>query len=246
MAYVSVKDLSVTYRSRSGTVQALSSLSLEVEQGEVCAVVGPSGCGKSTLLNVLAGITSAYQGQVLIDGTRPGAARHNTGLIPQSYGLLPWKKVEDNVMLAVRLRGGSADSRRMQEVMDMLGIGHLGKRYPGELSGGQKQRVALARVLLQQPALLLMDEPFSALDTIMARRSRTLVADVLRRGITTIVITHNMDEAVFLADKVAVMSPSPGTLLSVSANPWKGFDGSDAARDGFVSSLYAMIREGIQ
>lgn len=243
MAYVSVKDLSVTYSSRSGMVQALSSLSLEVEQGEVCAVVGPSGCGKSTLLNVLAGVTAGYHGQVLIDGTRPGAARHNTGLIPQSYGLLPWKRVEDNVMLAVRMRGIGTAPGRMHEVMDMLGIGHLGKRYPGELSGGQKQRVALARVLLQQPSLLLMDEPFSALDTIMARRSRNLVADVLRRGITTVLITHNMDEAVFLADKVAVMSPSPGTLLSVVSNPWKGFDGCDVARDEFAGSLYAMIRE---
>lgn len=242
MAFVDVRNLSVSFGGKKSSA-ALSGFSIGVEKGEICAVVGPSGCGKSTFLNVLSGVVRTYAGDVLINGTSPDPERHNIGYIPQSYGLLPWLKVRDNIMLGARIRGVKVQEDFLNDVLDALDLRDDSlSRYPSCLSGGQRQRAALARVLVQQPELMLMDEPFSALDAIIASRGRSLMRKVLReKGTTTVFITHNIEEAVFMSDRIAVMSASPGHVLSVMDNPFSGSVSAEGDRGRFVACIMNMM-----
>jgi len=197
---------------------AVDNLSLEVADREFISIVGPSGCGKSTLLRVVAGLVRPTRGEVLLDGrriTKPGADR---GMVFQSYTLFPWLTVEGNVEFGPRLKGlpPAERSRLRQEYIDLVGLKGFENSYPKELSGGMMQRVAIARALANDPEVLLMDEPFGALDA----QTRTIMQELLvmiwqRTPKTILFVTHDIDEALFLSDRVYIMTARPGRIKQV-------------------------------
>jgi len=217
---VSIQHLDVTFSGKNGKTEALKDFSLELADGDIYSVIGPSGSGKSTLLYVLSGIRTNYTGEVLINGKRPDPRHQSIGLVPQNYGLLPWKQVKENIFLPEHIKQQPADEAHAQEIIHTLDLSELLHRYPHELSGGQQQRVALARSFIQKPDLLLMDEPFSALDALTAERSRNLFFDVWSKNpVTTLFITHNIDEAVSIGKRVVLLSPSPGRVTHILDTP---------------------------
>lgn len=220
---VRTTDLSKTYRVNGKTIDAPASCNLTLEQGETVAVVGPSGCGKSTLLLLLAGLEPPTVGHVLFRG-RPLQRPHpDVALVLQEYGLFPWKTVRDNVELGLRIRSERIDRRRTDNLLEELGIAGTQKAYPQQLSGGQKQRVALARALILDPVLLLLDEPFAALDTLTRERLQDLVAGIWRRRkFGMILVTHNIEEAVRLGRRILIMEKDPGRLTDEVQNPRAG------------------------
>jgi len=196
---------------------ALGPLDLEVADGEFVAVLGPSGCGKSTLLKVLSGLLAPSAGDARLDGQPIDRPRKDVGIVFQQPTLLPWKTVRENVLMPIRVLGiYSADyRRRADELIEMVGLGQFAEHYPHELSGGMQQRVAIARGLIHEPKLLLMDEPFAALD---AQTRELMQAELLRiwneASKTVLFITHQIDEAIYLSDRVLVMSARPGRILA--------------------------------
>ena len=178
---IQIKNLSVFYRSKRENIKALNKINLNVHNSDICAIIGPSGCGKSTLLNVLSGIITEYEGEVLLDSKGLSPHIHKIGLIPQNFGLLPWKTVEENCLLSFKIKKEKINSdilRKMDILMEKLNIYHLKKRYPSELSGGQKQRVAIVRSFLMKPDILLLDEAFSALDAIIKEEAQELFLNI--------------------------------------------------------------------
>lgn len=231
-ADIRISHLTVCYKHNRQTSVAVSDLSLELEAGGIYCLIGPSGCGKSTLLHTIGGIIKTYEGEVTIDGKAPDPKKQSIGLVPQSYGLLPWETVKDNVYLASKLKKIAKDPGYDEEIIRILGLHDLLSRYPGELSGGQKQRTALARTFIQKPDLLLMDEPFSALDTFTADKCRNLFLEIWKRHrVTTLFVTHNLEEAVKLGRKIIFLSPAPARVLKIIDNPLtrKGADRSPEA-----------------
>jgi putative spermidine/putrescine transport system ATP-binding protein len=194
-----------------GATKAVDTVDLTVEEGELVCLLGPSGCGKSTLLRIVAGLVAADSGQLRINGTdvtRQAANQRPTAMVFQSHALWPHMTVERNIGFGLRVRHvpTSEQRRRIAAVLDLVGLSGFEKRYPGEMSGGQAQRVALARCLVVEPRILLMDEPFSALDAHLRRRLRDdLKALQQRLKLTTLFVTHDQDEAMELADRIAVM-----------------------------------------
>ncbi len=220
MANIDIKHLNVNYSSARQITPALTDINLSLEQGIICALVGPSGSGKSSLLNVLAGIIDDYEGVVSVDGVRLSAKTKQIALVPQNYGLLPWKTVADNIRLPKELQRRSLSEPELQDILQALGLEGLMERYPHELSGGQRQRVALARAFGMRPDLLLLDEPFSALDVVTAERSRALFMELWQRyPCTTILVTHNPHEAATLAHRAIILSGKPGRITSVIDKP---------------------------
>lgn len=216
-----INDLSVKYRSQSEETLALDRLNFDIKTGEIYTFIGPSGCGKSTLLYVLSGILKDYSGQVSIDGREIDPKTLRIGLILQNYGLLPWKNVYKNTMLGMKIKN---DQQKLDDyssyILSQLGIDHLLDRYPKELSGGQQQRVAIARAFILKPDLLLMDEPFSALDAITREEMQELFLKIWKQNsVTTVFITHSVDEALYLGSKIVVFSQAPGRILEVLDNP---------------------------
>lgn len=217
---IEIKDLSVTYGRTNEKVLALDKININIGTGEIYTFIGPSGCGKSTLLYVLSGIVQDYSGTVLIDGRPVDPKAQRIGLILQNYGLLPWKNVYQNIMLGVKIKGQVQQDDYRGYILKQLGIDHLLDRYPKELSGGQQQRVAVARAFLLQPDILLMDEPFSALDAISREEMQELFLKIWQEHhVTTVFITHSVDEALYLGSKIVVFSASPGRILQVVDNP---------------------------
>src|SRR5438270_3705500 len=213
---ITVRHLSKTYATRDGAVTALDRTTFGIAEGEFVAVVGPSGCGKSTLLKILAGILPASSGEALLRGTLIAGPRRDIGVVFQSPVLFPWRTVLDNVLLPVDVqRLGREDNRsRALELLALVGLRGFEHRYPWELSGGMQQRVAITRGLIHNPAMLLMDEPFGALDA-MTRESLNLELQRiwLECRETVVFITHSIAEAVFLADRVLIMTPRPGHIV---------------------------------
>ncbi len=210
---------SVTKSFSGSTV--LSDISFVLKQGMSLSVIGPSGCGKTTLLYIIAGLTHPSAGRVLIDGKMVSGADSRTAFILQDYGLLPWKSVLDNVELGMRIRGISPSDRRdsATRIISDLGIASHMKRFPANLSGGEKQRVAIARALASGPEILLMDEPFSSLDTLTRERLQHTLRDLqTERGLTMITVTHSIEEAAFLGDSILVMTPGPGRISKMIKN----------------------------
>ncbi len=221
---IEIKNLSVEYKSGNEKVLALDELTVEIATGDIYTFIGPSGCGKSTLLQVLSGIQKNYTGSALIHGTKINPQMHRIGLVQQSYGLLPWKNVYENALMGLKIKGEKADGYE-KYILEKLGLSNMLKRYPKELSGGQKQRVAIARAFILKPDLLLMDEPFSALDAITREEMQELFINIWREHkVTTAFITHSVDEAIYLGRKIAVFSPSPGTVFKVIENNAFGLD----------------------
>ena len=214
-------DVGMTYRAEPGPVEALCDITLEVGRGQLVALVGPSGCGKSTLLRVVAGLRRPTTGRVVVDGrpvTRPIPA---VGMVFQAPVLLKWRTVRDNVLLAAELSGlaPAAHRARADALLRLVGLGDFADRTPRELSGGMQQRVSLCRALLLDPPLLLMDEPFGALDAMTRDELNLELLRVWGEGSgerkTIVFVTHSIAEAVFLADRVVVMTPRPGRVARI-------------------------------
>jgi NitT/TauT family transport system ATP-binding protein len=210
------RELAKIYETRDGhNVLALASINLTIKDGEFLTVVGPSGCGKSTLLKVLGGLTDITRGEALLNGSPIVGPRRDIGVVFQSPTLLPWRTVLDNVMLPIHVLGldRTEGEARARGLIEMVGLAGFEMKYPNELSGGMQQRVAISRALVHQPALLLMDEPFGALDALTREAMNTELQRIWMETRRTIfLITHSITEAVFLGDRVAVMTPRPGKL----------------------------------
>ncbi|MFJ7192521.1 ABC transporter ATP-binding protein [Streptomyces bacillaris] len=217
-AAVQLADVDVRFRSKKRNVTALSDISLDVAPGEFVAIVGPSGCGKSTLLKLVAGLLTASSGEVLLGGERVKGPRHDIGYVFQRAALLEWRSALRNILLQAEMRRmPSARARaRADELIRMTGLTGFEDAYPHELSGGMQQRVALCRALLHEPPVLLMDEPFGALDALTREQLNTELNRIWRTtGTTVLLVTHSISEAVYLADRVVVMSPRPGTITEI-------------------------------
>jgi NitT/TauT family transport system ATP-binding protein len=215
---IALTDVSQTFIGRSGAVEALRGMDLHVDDGEFVAVVGRSGCGKSTLLRIVAGLLAPTSGRVLVDNAPVTGPRREIALMFQRPALLPWRTVLHNVMLPVEIFGWPRKQHRKQaeRLLEMVGLNGFEKRLPHELSGGMQQRVALCRALIQQPRLLLMDEPFSALDALTREELSVELQRIHMELRTTMVfVTHSIDEAVLLADRVVVLSARPGQVRKV-------------------------------
>lgn len=213
---IAVKKLGKEYETSRGAVFALDAIDFIVAEREFVAIVGPSGCGKSTLLKILAGLLPTTRGEVRLRGTPITGPRRDIGVVFQSPVLFPWRTVLDNVLLPVDVQrlGRARNRSRALELLALVGLEGFEHRYPWELSGGMQQRVAITRSLIHDPAMLLMDEPFGALDA-MTRESMNLELQRiwLERRKTVLFVTHSIAEAVFLADRVFVMTPRPGRIM---------------------------------
>jgi NitT/TauT family transport system ATP-binding protein len=204
------------YETRDGDeFAALEPIDLAIAPGEFVAIVGPSGCGKSTLLSLIAGIAPVSGGRIQVDGQDVQRPHPKVGVVPQRDLLLYWRNVLDNVLLPIEMKGRRRKDYlgRANELLEQVGLAGFAAKYPSELSGGMRQRVAICRALVQEPGLLLMDEPFGALDALTREQMITdLQVMWLRMQNTVVFITHSIEEAVFLADRVIVMSPRPGRI----------------------------------
>ncbi|MBD2864526.1 ABC transporter ATP-binding protein [Paenibacillus oceani] len=198
-----------------GQLEVLSDIDFTIEKGEFAAIVGPSGCGKSTVLRMIAGLETASEGQVLANGQRIQKPDPQRVLIFQEHALYPWRTVDDNVGFGLELAKVPAKERRIRvnEVLEKVGLSGFQSYYPSQLSGGMKQRVSIARALVLNPEVLLLDEPYGALDAITRLTMQNELIKLWRgSGMTVLLITHDIDEAVYLADTIYVMSPRPGRI----------------------------------
>jgi NitT/TauT family transport system ATP-binding protein len=217
-----VKGLQKTYRSPQGETVALKDISFQVHRREFICVIGPSGCGKSTLIRILAGLESYTGGEVLLDGrpvTGPGPDR---GMVFQGYTLFPWLTVKKNVMFGLEMngRGRSESESEALQWIELVGLSRFADAYPHQLSGGMKQRVAIARALANQPRILLMDEPFGALDAQTRCKMQAHLLEIWRNiDITVLFITHDLDEAIYLADRILVLKAHPGEVQELIEVP---------------------------
>jgi NitT/TauT family transport system ATP-binding protein len=215
-AIVRVDNLSIFFDTPNGQIVAVDRVSFKITPGEFVSIVGPSGCGKSTILNLLAGLEVPSEGEVLIGGAPVEGPRPDVGMVFQQPHLFPWKSVRKNIAHGPRAKGKSAvESRKIADgLIEMIGLTRFADAYPHMLSGGMQQRVAIARALANQPSVLLMDEPFGALDA----QTRVVMQDNLlelrsRINATIVFVTHDIDEAIVLSDRVLIMSAGPGRIL---------------------------------
>ncbi|MCC7272740.1 MAG: ABC transporter ATP-binding protein [Alphaproteobacteria bacterium] len=216
MSEIVVERVERTYRSGARTVHALGPVTATLEAGRTTAIVGPSGCGKSTLLRIIGGLDRPSAGRVSVRGRPATGGMDGVGVVFQRDLLLDWRNILDNVLIAAEMKGmaRAPAERRARELLAELGVADFADRAPWELSGGMRQRVAIARALLCDPWLLLLDEPFSALDALTRDQMGVLLQKVQQTTRTTaVLITHSIPEAVFLSDRVLVMSARPGTFL---------------------------------
>jgi len=217
---IAVRRLTKSYATADGPVAALEAIDFAVADGEFIAVLGPSGCGKSTLLKILAGLFPPSGGEAALRGTAITGPRRDIGVVFQSPVLFPWRTVLQNVLLPadVQRLGRAQHERKALDLLALVGLGGFEHRYPWELSGGMQQRVAIVRALIHAPALLLMDEPFGALDAMTREQMNLELQRIwLERRKTVVFITHSIPEAVFLADRVLVMTPRPGRIAETVA-----------------------------
>ncbi|GAA4832211.1 ABC transporter ATP-binding protein [Paenibacillus vulneris] len=210
-----IHGLSKQFAAPQGPVQALNQIELHVKQGEFITVIGPSGCGKSTLLKIIAGLDTAYTGTVLLENRPVDRPSIDKGFIFQEHRLFPWLTVEKNIAADLRLSDPEV-RRQVDELIEIVRLRGFEKAYPRELSGGMSQRVAIARALLRKPKVLLLDEPFGALDAFTRSHLQEVLLDIWQQNKTTmILVTHDIDEAVFLANRVVIMNARPGTIRKI-------------------------------
>jgi NitT/TauT family transport system ATP-binding protein len=216
---IHIANLEKRFKSRSGEiVNALTNINLDIREGEFISVVGPSGCGKTTLLRILAGLELMTSGIAQCDGEQIGGPRHDVGVVFQQATLLPWNTVLANVLLPAHLKGDASEAatKRAEGLLSFMGLQDFVRKYPFELSGGMQQRVSICRALMRQPRILLMDEPFGALDAMTRENMNLELMRVWSEERKTVVfITHSIPEAVLLGDRVVVMSPRPGRISEV-------------------------------
>lgn len=219
-AVISVRDLSLVFQTADQPVQALSNVGLDIQRGDFVSLIGPSGCGKTTLLRVIADLERQTAGSITVNGISPQDNRQarGYGYVFQAPALYPWRNVESNLQLPLEIIGLPAKERaeRARSYLEMVGLAGFEKKYPWQLSGGMQQRVSIARALSFDPDLLLMDEPFGALDEITRDNLNVeLLRLWARTGKTVVFVTHSIPEAVFLSTHIVVMSPRPGRILKV-------------------------------
>ena len=224
MSDVSIRDLGKAFPKDDGTVtQALADVNLDIRDQEFICMVGPSGCGKTTLLRIIAGLETPTAGEVTVDGNAVIGPDPKRGMVFQEYSLFPWRRVIDNVAFGLEMKGVGKEERRKtaDHYIDMVGLSQFRNAYPFELSGGMRQRVAIARALANDPDVLLMDEPFGALDAQTRNRmQRELLSLWAETKQTIVFVTHSVDEAVYLADRIVVLSQRPGTVREIISIPW--------------------------
>ncbi len=213
MSFLSIKNLKVRFDLDGQVVEALGPIDLEIAAGEFVCVLGESGCGKSTLLRVLAGLQQPNSGEISIDGHVLDGPSHERGVVFQRPNLLPWLSVRKNIALGYQVRGENIPKQTMDEIIETVGLTEFDAAKPSKLSGGMAQRAAIARALVYSPKLLLMDEPFSALDALTRlRMQRELLYICERKNLTVFFVTHDIDEAIALGSRVVVMTKRPGRI----------------------------------
>ncbi len=215
---IQLDGVAKTYATVDGPVESLRPLSFEIREGEFMSVVGPSGCGKSTLLKLVAGLLPASAGEIVLNGKRVAGPPDNVGIVFQSPVLLAWRSVIDNVMLQIELRG--LDPRayldKAKALLDMVGLGDFERKFPWQLSGGMQQRASICRALVHDPAVLLMDEPFGALDAMTREKMNLELQRIWSETKKTVLfITHSIPESIFLSDRVLVMTERPGRIAAI-------------------------------
>ena len=217
-AVIDARDLSLTFTTADGPVYALEGINLTVNDGDFVSFIGPSGCGKTTLLRVIADLEQATSGTISVNGMSPSQARmaRAYGYVFQAPALYPWRTVEKNVGLPLEIMGTANAATRVKRNLELVNLGGFEKKFPWQLSGGMQQRVSIARALAVEPKLLLMDEPFGALDEIVRDKLNQQLLELWAATKKTVVfVTHSIPEAVFLSSKIVVMSPRPGRIIDV-------------------------------
>lgn len=218
-ALLQLDDVGLVYQGSHGPQRVLQHISLSLDEGQHLTVVGPSGCGKSSLLRLIAGLQAPTEGQLRFAGQKMTGPRPDLAIVFQDYGLFPWKTVEENIRLPGQLHHHSLNKDQLEKLLQSLDLTAVRKHYPGELSGGQKQRTALGRAMAMQPKLLLMDEPFSALDPAMRHQCYDLFRKYIgTSSMATIIVTHSPEEAAALGDKTIVFAKTGGVIEDVRKN----------------------------
>lgn len=248
---VSVRGVEKTFRTGRGkTVQALEGIDLDVAPGEFVSLIGPSGCGKSTLMRLIADLDEPTAGAMTVFGKTPRRARldQDYGIAFQQSGLLPWRTVRANIALPLELHGVDRTARRARadELIDLVGLADFADRHPDQLSGGMQQRVAIARAFAERPRLLLMDEPFGALDEMTRETMQTELARICAEtGAAVVFVTHSIPEAVFLSDRVVVMSPRPGRIIDILDMGLRSDRTAELREDAAFFERVSAVREAL-
>ncbi len=221
---ISARNLSLTFQTNDGPVHALKDVTLDIGKGEFVSFIGPSGCGKTTFLRVMADLETPTEGEITVNGVSPAEARRNRayGYVFQAAGLYPWRTIGGNIRLPLEIMGYSKEeqARRTQKVLELVELAGFEKKFPWQLSGGMQQRASIARALAFDADILLMDEPFGALDEIVRDHLNEQLLELWRRtGKTIGFVTHSIPEAVYLSTKIVVMSPRPGRITDVIDSP---------------------------
>jgi NitT/TauT family transport system ATP-binding protein len=246
---ISARELSLTFETADGPVYALSKVNLDVEDGEFMSFIGPSGCGKTTLLRVIADLEQGTSGTISVNGMSPGEARLNRayGYVFQAPALYPWRTVEKNVGLPLEVMGLDNQAERIARNLELVNLGGFEKKYPWQLSGGMQQRVSIARALAFDPKLLLMDEPFGALDEIVRDKLNQQLLELWgRTGKTVVFVTHSIPEAVFLSTRIVVMSPRPGRVTDVIETKFPRDRTLDIRETPEFLKVAHRVREGLK
>jgi len=243
---IRLSGVSKTYRTRDGDVPSLQPLDFHINAGEFFVVVGPSGCGKSTLLKLISGLLPPSSGEIFVEGEAVTKPHGNVGIVFQNSLLLPWRNILNNVMLPIDMKRLSREEYlpRAKSLLKLVGLEGFERKLPWQLSGGMQQRASICRALVHDPKIILMDEPFGALDAMTRERMNVELMRIQREtGKTVLLITHSIPEAVFLADRVLVMTERPGTIAAIYDVPLPRPRSLDTMAESVFSELVQRIRK---
>jgi NitT/TauT family transport system ATP-binding protein len=246
MSFLAIKDVHHTYFTKASATTALSDISIQIEEGEFVSFLGPSGCGKTTLLSIIAGLLKPTQGTILLENKPLSGVKNQIGYMLQQDYLFPWKTIEENILLGLKLSKQLNDKTKLAalDLLKQMGLSGIEKQLPKQLSGGMRQRAALVRTLATEPKLLMLDEPFSSLDYQTKLKLEDLVSNTLDTfGKTAILVTHDIGEAIAMSDRVVLFSPSPGRIQKVVDMPdeLKSLSPFKARNHEVFSSIFQTI-----